>query len=157
MPKRRSALAVVMTGCLLVGASYALFNTQTHAVAAVGVEDSKVVDLVYAMEDLERGLSEMAQSVEHMQEMLKRSPMVQALAQRQPEVKQILNDPKKLQEEQGGRRLSEQILPQAEAFQAPAMKAPAMRGQVAARSGPATMFSEGDIGILPPLGVWDPH
>jgi len=206
MPKRR-ALAMVMTGCLLVGASYALFNTQTHAVgavAAVGVEDSKVVDLVYAMEDMERGLQEMAQSVEHMQEMLKRSPMVQALAQRKPEVKQILNDPKKLQEEMAlvqrnlaalqkaeqamrnpykrqqvmrwadimlqkvaavvqdlqdekeGRRLSEQILPQAEAFQAPAMKAPAMRGQVAARSGPATMFSEGDIGILPPLGVWDP-
>ncbi len=61
-----------------------------------------------------------------------------------------------LQDEKEGRRLSEQILPQAEAFQAPAMKAPAMRGQVAARSGPATMFSEGDIGILPPLGVWDP-
>ena len=35
----------VMTGCLLVGASYALLTTQTHAVgavAAVGVEDSKV-------------------------------------------------------------------------------------------------------------------
>merc|ERR1719207_386234 len=79
-----------MTGCLLVGASYALLNTQTHAVgavAAVGAEDS------------ERGLQEMAQSVEHMQEMLKRSPTVQALAQRQPEVKQIMNDPKKLQEE----------------------------------------------------------
>ena len=198
---------MVMTGCLLVGASYALLNTQTHAVgavAAVGVEDSKVVDLVFAMEDMERGLQEMAQSVEHMQEMLKRSPMVQALAQRKPEVKQILNDPKKLQEEMAlvqrnlaalqkaeqsmrnpykrqqvmrwadvmlqkvaavvqdlqdekeGRRLSEQILPQAEAFQVPAMKAPAMRGQVAARSGPATMFSEGDIGVLPPLGVWDP-
>merc|ERR1719258_181429 len=102
MPKRRSALAMVMTGCLLVGASYALFNSQTHAVgavAAVGVEDSKVVDLVFAMEDMERGLHEMAQSVEHMQKMLKRSPMVQALAQRKPEVKQIMNDPKKLQEE----------------------------------------------------------
>ena len=203
MPKRRSALAMVMTGCLLVGASYALLNTQTHAVgavAAVGVEDSKVVDLVFAMEDMERGLQEMAQSVEHMQEMLKRSPMVQALAQHKPEVKQIMNDPKKLQEEMAlvqrnlaalqkaeqamrnpykrqqvmrwadvmlqkvaavvqdlqdekeGRRLSEQILPQAEAFQV----APAMRGQVAARSAPATMFSEGDIGVLPPLGVWDP-
>ena len=140
----------VMTGCLLVGASYALLNTQTHAVgavAAVGVQDSKVrasmdtrnrggsfwkqaspgvgvqrqrphtlfihrnpsrkelfftaeldwcpllcvdsqvVDLVFAMEDMERGLQEMAQSVEHMQEMLKRSPMVQALAQRKPEVR----------------------------------------------------------------------
>merc|ERR1719258_1025207 len=102
MPKRRSALAMVMTGCLLVGASYALLNTQTHAVgavAAVGVEDSKVVDLVFAMEDMERGLQEMAQSVEHMQEMLKRSPMVQALAQHKPVVKQIMNDPKKLQEE----------------------------------------------------------
>ena len=34
----------VMTGCLLVGASYALFNTQTHAVGAVAAvgEDSKV-------------------------------------------------------------------------------------------------------------------
>ena len=61
-----------------------------------------------------------------------------------------------LQDEKEGRRLSEQILPQAEAFQVPAMKAPAMRGQVAARSGPATMFSEGDIGVLPPLGVFDP-
>merc|ERR1711959_603888 len=134
---------------------------------------------------------------EHMQEMLKRSPMVQALARHKPEVKQMLTDPKKLQEEMAlvqrnlaalqnaeqsmrnphkrqqvmrwadvmlqkvaavvqdlqdekeGRRL-------AEAFQVPAMKAPAMRGQVAARSGPTTMFSEGDIGILPPLGVWDP-
>merc|ERR1719352_1962867 len=201
--QRRSVLAMVMTGCLLVGASYALLNMQTHAVgavAAVGVEDSKVVDLVFAMEDMERGLQEMAQSVEHMQKMLKRSPMVQALAQRKPEVKQIMNDPKKLQEEMAlvqrnlaalqkaeqamrnpykrqqvmrwadvmlqkaaavvqdlqdekeGRRLSEQILPQAEAFQVPA----AMRGQVAARSGPATMFSEGDIGVLPPLGVWGP-
>merc|ERR1719183_2987336 len=54
-----------------------------------------------------------------------------------------------LQDEKEGRRLSA-------AFQVPAMKAPAMRGQVAARSGPATMFSEGDIGVLPPLGVWDP-
>merc|ERR1712182_187688 len=141
---------------------------------------------------------------EHMQEILKRSPMVQALAQRKPEVKQIMNDPKKLEEEMAlvqrnlaalqkaeqamrnpykrqqvmrwadvmlqkvaavvqdlqdekeGRRLSEQILPQADAFQVPAMKAPAMRGQVIARSGPATMSSEGDIGVLPPLGVWDP-
>ena len=36
----------MMTGCLLVGASYALLNTQTHAVgavAAVGAEDSKVL------------------------------------------------------------------------------------------------------------------
>ncbi len=49
--------------------------------------DSQVVDLVFAMEDMERGLQEMAQSVEHMQEMLKRSPMVQALAQRKPEVR----------------------------------------------------------------------
>ena len=57
-----------------------------------------------------------------------------------------------LQDEKEGRRLSEQVLPQAEAFQV----APAMRGQVAARSAPATMFSEGDIGVLPPLGVWDP-
>ena len=57
-----------------------------------------------------------------------------------------------LQDEKEGRRLSEQILPQAEAFQV----APAMRGQVAARSAPATMFSEGDIGVLPPLGVFDP-
>ena len=57
-----------------------------------------------------------------------------------------------LQDEKEGRRLSEQILPQAEGFQV----APAMRGQVAARSAPATMFSEGDIGVLPPLGVWDP-
>ena len=47
-------------------------------------DDSQVVDLVFAMEDMERGLQEMAQSVEHMQEMLKRSPTVQALAQRQP-------------------------------------------------------------------------
>ena len=49
--------------------------------------DSQVVDLVFAMEDMERGLQEMAQSVEHMQEMLKRSPMVQALAQHKPEVR----------------------------------------------------------------------
>ena len=49
--------------------------------------DSEVVDLVYAMEDMERGLSEMAQSVEHMQEMLMRSPMVQALAKHKPEVR----------------------------------------------------------------------
>ena len=49
--------------------------------------ESEVVDLVFAMEDMERGLQEMAQSVEHMQEMLKRSPMVQALAQRKPEVR----------------------------------------------------------------------
>ena len=39
------------------------------------------------MEDMERGLEEMAQSVEHMQAMLKRSPMVQALAQHKPEVR----------------------------------------------------------------------
>ena len=49
--------------------------------------DSEVVDLVFAMEDMERGLQEMAQSVEHMQAMLKRSPMVQALAQHKPEVR----------------------------------------------------------------------
>merc|ERR1740129_440314 len=32
----------------------------------------------------------------------------------------------------------------------------AMRGRVTARTGPTTMFSEGDTGILPPLNVWDP-
>merc|ERR1719182_247710 len=32
----------------------------------------------------------------------------------------------------------------------------AMRGRVTARTGSPTMFSEGDIGILPPLNVWDP-
>ena len=36
---------------------------------------------------LEHSLQEMAQSVEHMQAMLKRSPMVQALAQHKPEVR----------------------------------------------------------------------
>ena len=56
-----------------------------------------------------------------------------------------------LQDEKEGRRLSEQMLPQAEAFQAPAM-----RGHVSTRSAPATMFEEGDIGVLPPLGVYDP-
>ena len=43
--------------------------------------------MIFAMEDMERGLQEMAQSVEHMQDMLKRSPMVQALAQHKPEVR----------------------------------------------------------------------
>merc|ERR1719409_1393069 len=38
----------------------------------------------------------------------------------------------------------------AQAFQAPAMKAQP------SRSVAATMFSEGDIGVLPPLGVYDP-
>jgi len=38
---------------------------------------------------------------------------------------------------------------QTTAFQAPAMKAPM-------RAVGATMFSEGDIGVLPPLGVYDP-
>merc|ERR1719464_923994 len=32
----------------------------------------------------------------------------------------------------------------------------AIRGRVPARTGQPTMFSEGDIGILPPLNVWDP-
>ena len=44
-PNKNRVPVEVMAGCLLVGASYALFNTQTHAVgavAAVGVEDSKV-------------------------------------------------------------------------------------------------------------------
>jgi len=41
------------------------------------------------------------------------------------------------------------LLESASAFQAPAMKA-------ASRSVGATMFSEGDIGVLPPLGVYDP-
>ena len=35
------------------------------------------------------------------------------------------------------------------AFQAPAMKA-------STKAVGATMFSEGDIGVLPPLGVYDP-
>merc|ERR1719174_1382863 len=41
------------------------------------------------------------------------------------------------------------LLESANAFQAPAMKA-------ASRSVGATMFEEGDIGVLPPLGVYDP-
>jgi len=41
------------------------------------------------------------------------------------------------------------LLESASAFQAPAMKA-------ASRAVGATMFSEGDIGVLPPLGVYDP-
>jgi hypothetical protein len=172
------------------------------------VQDSKALDLVFAMEDMERGLQEMSQSEEHMQEMLMRSPMVQALADRKPEVKQILNDRKQMEEEMAlvqrnlaalqyaeksmrnpekrqkvmdwvddmlqmvegvaqdlqdkkhGRRLSKRILPQAEAFQPAAHGirglANKMRGRVTARTGPTTMFSEGDIGILPPLNVWDP-
>ena len=41
------------------------------------------------------------------------------------------------------------LLESASAFQAPAMKA-------SSRAVGATMFSEGDIGVLPPLGVYDP-
>jgi len=41
------------------------------------------------------------------------------------------------------------LLDAAEAFQAPALKA-------SSRAVGATMFSEGDIGVLPPLGVYDP-
>ena len=41
------------------------------------------------------------------------------------------------------------LLESASAFQAPAMKA-------STRAVGATMFSEGDIGVLPPLGVYDP-
>ena len=44
-----------------------------------------------------------------------------------------------LQDEKEGRRLSEQILPQAEAFQV----SPAMRGQAAARSAPASSPTTG--------------
>lgn len=70
-------------------------KAQTYQVAAElncsldQLLDAEVVDLVFAMEDMERGLQEMAQSVEHMQEMLKRSPMVQALAQHKPEVRAL--------------------------------------------------------------------
>merc|ERR1712037_558063 len=60
---------------------------------------SKALDLVFAMEDMERGLREMSQSEEHMQEMLMRSPIVKALADRKPEVKQILNDRKQMEGE----------------------------------------------------------
>ena len=38
----------------------------------------------------------------------------------------------------------------AQAFQAPALKA------VSRTAGSVQMFSEGDIGVLPPLGVYDP-
>jgi len=41
------------------------------------------------------------------------------------------------------------LLESVQAFQAPA----AMK---ASRSAAVTMFQEGDIGVLPPLGVWDP-
>merc|ERR1719424_459876 len=41
------------------------------------------------------------------------------------------------------------VLDSAQAFSAPAMRAPA-------RSSAVTMFSEGDIGVLPPLAVYDP-
>merc|ERR1719478_835885 len=41
------------------------------------------------------------------------------------------------------------LLESVNAFQAPAMKA-------SARSVAASMFEEGDIGVLPPLGVYDP-
>ena len=41
------------------------------------------------------------------------------------------------------------ILESAAAFQAPAMKA-------STKAVGATMFSEGDVGVLPPLGVYDP-
>merc|ERR1711988_687906 len=41
------------------------------------------------------------------------------------------------------------LLESVQAFRAPAMRAPA-------RSSAVSMFSEGDIGVLPPLGVFDP-
>ena len=41
------------------------------------------------------------------------------------------------------------LLESVNAFQAPAMKA-------STRAVGATMFEEGDIGVLPPLGVYDP-
>merc|ERR1719238_1896328 len=41
------------------------------------------------------------------------------------------------------------LLESVQAFQAPAMRA-------ATQSSSVTMFEEGDLGVLPPLGVWDP-
>merc|ERR1719201_501147 len=42
------------------------------------------------------------------------------------------------------------LLESADAFSAPAIKA------ASSRAVGATMFSEGDVGVTPPLGVWDP-
>merc|ERR1719478_1915153 len=42
------------------------------------------------------------------------------------------------------------LIESAEAFQAPAVRAPASRAMS------LSMFKEGDIGVLPPLGVYDP-
>jgi len=42
------------------------------------------------------------------------------------------------------------LLESVQAFSAPAMKA------APTRSSAVTMFSEGDLGVLPPLGVYDP-
>lgn len=41
------------------------------------------------------------------------------------------------------------LLESVQAFQAPAMRAPTSTSAV-------SMFSDGDIGVLPPLGVYDP-
>ena len=41
------------------------------------------------------------------------------------------------------------LLESAQAFQAPALRASSKAVQ-------ASMFSEGDLGVLPPLGVYDP-
>jgi len=42
------------------------------------------------------------------------------------------------------------LLESVQAFSAPAMRA------ASTRSSAVTMFSEGDLGVLPPLGVYDP-
>lgn len=61
-------------------------STIRTSVVIDGNLNEQVVDLVWAMEDFERGLQEMAHSVEHMQAMIMRSPVVKDIIARNPKV-----------------------------------------------------------------------
>jgi hypothetical protein len=116
------------------------------------LEDPKQIgQMVKYLREMHATLRQMHQEMESREGLKKMTAQVQGLVQ---DVRGVLADPE-VREMFAAMEHQKAVPRQLAAAFAPA-QVPRMRGAPAARAASPKMFTEGDIGVTPPLGVYDP-
>jgi len=125
---------------------------ESPAIAKMVEDPKQIAAMVTYLRELHATVRKMHKDMETREGMKKLQAQVQSLV---ADVRGVLADPEVRAMFQDMERKTEVPRQLAAAFTAPTQVS-RMRGAPAARSSSPKMFAEGDIGVTPPLGVYDP-
>ena len=140
---------------------------QSRMVQEAAAQHPEVADILQdeeklkaEMQLLQRELAVLAKMREAFRDPATKKEAMAKIGAMLTKVQHVLADPNLsalLAPEKARRLASSGLVPQAEGFQAPLkLRASAAKQPAATRPSDVSMFQQGDIGVLPPLGVFDP-